>query len=58
VLGFAGVTVEEAAYRDKHTFASFHDYFTLFSAALASGAAASVLSLLAYSRPDPPASTS
>jgi hypothetical protein len=58
VLVFAAVTVEEATYRDKHTFASFHDYFTLFSAALASGAAASVISLLAYWRPDPPAGTS
>jgi hypothetical protein len=58
VVGFAGLTVEQAAYNDKPTFASFHDYFTLFSAALASGAAAAVISLLAYWRPDPPASTS
>jgi hypothetical protein len=58
VVGFAGLTVEQAAYNDKPTFSSFHDYFTLFSAALASGAAAAAISLLAYWRPDPPTSTS
>jgi hypothetical protein len=54
-LGFAGVTVYEAAYAPKTSFAGFPDYFTLFSAALASGVAATVLGLLAYWRPAPEA---
>jgi hypothetical protein len=48
VLAFAGATVYEAAYDPNNTFATFPDYFKLFSAALASGAAASVIALLAY----------
>jgi hypothetical protein len=55
VIGFAGATVWEAAYEAKPAFAGFADYFALFSAALASGAAASVLSLLAFWRPQPSA---
>jgi hypothetical protein len=57
VITFAAVTVEEAVYRDNHTFAGWHDYFKLLSAALASGAAATVLGFLAYWRPDPPAAS-
>jgi hypothetical protein len=48
VLFFAGATVYYAAYAPNNTFATRADYFKLFSAALASGAAATVLALLAY----------
>jgi hypothetical protein len=47
VLLFAFETVQLGAYRSKITFGSFGDYFTLFSTALASGAAATVAALLA-----------
>jgi len=53
VLAFAGATVWDAAYEPKPAFADFSDYFTLYSAALASGAAAAVLGVLAYWRPAP-----
>jgi hypothetical protein len=49
-LAFAGVTVHQAAYAQNNTFATFGDYFKLFSAALASGAAATVITLLGYWR--------
>lgn len=52
-LAFAGATVLKAVYYTNATFSSGWDYFTLFSAALASGAAASVLSLVGYWRPTP-----
>lgn len=51
-LAFAGVAVWNAAYEPKPAFAGFSDYFALFSAALASGAAAGVLALLGYWRPE------
>jgi hypothetical protein len=53
VLVLAGTTVYEAAYESKPAFAGFADYFALFSAALASSAATTVLGLLAYWRPAP-----
>jgi hypothetical protein len=52
---FTVLTVWQAAYASKPDFAGFADYFALFSAALASGAAASVLGILAYWRPQPDA---
>lgn len=45
---FAWYTVKTAAYEPKLTFNSFEDYFALFSAALGSGAAASVLAIVGY----------
>jgi hypothetical protein len=50
---FGGATVWEAAYDPKVDFSGFVDYFTLFSAAFASGAAASTLAFLAAWRPKP-----
>jgi hypothetical protein len=52
-LAYAGVAVSQAAYASKPLFHSFGDYVTLFSAALASSAAATVLGIVAYWRPAP-----
>ena len=46
-LAFAGVTIALAAYDAKETFGSWQDYFELASAGVTSGAAATVLGLLA-----------
>jgi hypothetical protein len=53
VVVFAGVTVEQANYMSNLDFASFTDYFKLFSAALTSTAAGTVLGFLGYWRADP-----
>jgi hypothetical protein len=53
IYAFGGATVWEAVYDPKADFAGFTDYFKLFSAAFASGAAASTLALLAAWRPKP-----
>jgi len=47
VLAFAYLTVKHATYDDKPTLAGFRDHFAIFSAALASGAAAAAVALLA-----------
>ena len=52
-LAFAGATVAQKAYFANPAFATGWDYFTLFSAAFASGAAATVLGLFRYWRPQP-----
>jgi hypothetical protein len=52
-FAFAATTVVKAAYYGNATFSSGWDYFTLFSAALASGAAATVLTLVDYWHPKP-----
>ena len=52
-LAFAGATVAQKAYFANPAFAAGWDYFTLFSAAFASGAAATVLGLFRYWRPQP-----
>jgi hypothetical protein len=54
-FAFAATTVVKAAYYGNATFSSGWDYFTLFSAALASGAAATVLTLVDYWHPKPTA---
>lgn len=46
-LAFAGLTVAVASYDANNTFGSWQDYFGLVAAGLASGAAATVLGLLA-----------
>jgi hypothetical protein len=54
ILGLAVVTVKQAAYDPKLTFATATDYVTLFLAALGSSAAGSVLLLLSLWSPVPP----
>jgi len=51
ILGLAGLTVYLAAYDAKPLFAGWRDWFALFSAMLASTAAAAALGVLAYWRP-------
>jgi hypothetical protein len=48
IVSFAALTVALSAYDSKQTFASATDYFTLFSAALGSGAAVSVVAALGW----------
>lgn len=48
VVGYASVTIWSAAYDSKPLFHEFGDYLTLFSAALGSSAAGSVLALVGY----------
>jgi hypothetical protein len=51
-LAFAFFTTKTASYDPKSSFGTSADYFALFSAALGSGAAATVLGLLANWRPE------
>ena len=52
ILGYAGLSLYYASYAPNATFHSNADYFSLFSAAVASGAAGAVIELLGYWRPD------
>jgi hypothetical protein len=51
VLAFAGFAVVQSVYIGDATFAGFWKYFALFSAAVGSSTAASVLALFAYWKP-------
>jgi hypothetical protein len=48
VAAFAVATIALSAYEPNHTFSSARDYFLLFSAALGSGAAASILAVAGW----------
>lgn len=48
---FALFTIKQSVYDPKLTFSSYGDYFTLFSTALASAAAGSIILLLSYWSP-------